>query len=161
MLLVGHRGAKEYEPENTLRSFRAGIELGANAIEFDTRLTKDDKLVVFHDKSLERTTDGKGNVRDFTLKELQKLDAGKGERVSTAEEALKLITKSSTALLEIKDKDSVSAVASVVKKFIDAAHKWKFKVEVWVCNTLEDIRKFKKLGADGIASDRPDLFRKL
>ncbi len=223
ILLVGHRGAAAYEPENTIRSFDAGIRMGANAIEFDTRLTKDRKLAVFHDKTLERTTNGKGNMRDYTLKELQKLDAGKGEQIPTAEEAVEFITKKgATALLEIKDRDAVSETAAVVKKFqnvmvhsfdttaikefkqlapeipaalvisnkiknltgffrllkaikaewifaekeaaekefIEAAHKWKFKVEVWVCNTDEEVKKFVKLGADGIASDKPDLFGK-
>lgn len=118
LLLVGHRGAAASEPENTLRSFAAGLKAGANAIEFDTRLTKDRKLVVFHDATLNRTTNGKGNIHEFTLKELEQLDAGKGEKIPTAEEALTFIIqkKKAIALLEIKDKDSVKQVAEVVKK---------------------------------------------
>ncbi|MEM5810724.1 MAG: glycerophosphodiester phosphodiesterase, partial [Candidatus Aenigmatarchaeota archaeon] len=55
-LKIGHRGARAYEPENTLRSFKKAIELGANAIEFDVRETKDKKLVVIHDENIRRIT---------------------------------------------------------------------------------------------------------
>ncbi len=75
-ILFAHRGGSALAPENTLPAFRNGAELGADALELDVRLTADGELVVVHDESLERTTNGIGNVRDSTLSELKRLDAG-------------------------------------------------------------------------------------
>src|SRR3712207_1958200 len=73
---IGHRGAAGLEPENTLRSFhRAEVE-GADALELDLRVTRDRHLIVLHDPSVDRTTDGTGLVCDLTLAEVQELDGG-------------------------------------------------------------------------------------
>ena len=89
-LNIGHRGAAGLEPENTLRSFiRATVE-GADAIELDLRLTRDDRLVVLHDATVDRTTDGSGSAAEMTLEEIKRLDAGLGERVPTFEEVLEV-----------------------------------------------------------------------
>ena len=69
-LIIGHRGCAGLEPENSLGAFRRAIELGVNAIELDVRLSRDGVPVVIHDETLERTTDGRGCVKDFTLEEL-------------------------------------------------------------------------------------------
>ena len=71
-----HRGVSALMPENTLAAFGAALALGAEEIEFDVRLTKDQKLIVSHDGTLERISDGKGNLSDFTLSELKKLNVG-------------------------------------------------------------------------------------
>lgn len=71
-LVWAHRGASGYAPENTMFSFQKAIELGADGIELDVQLTKDGKLVVIHDEKIDRTSNGKGFVRDYTLKELRK-----------------------------------------------------------------------------------------
>ena len=71
MLRIGHRGARAYEPENTLRSFKKALEIGVDAVEFDVRKTKDNKLVVIHDADVKRTTDGEGLVSELTLKEIR------------------------------------------------------------------------------------------
>ncbi|MBP3927486.1 MAG: hypothetical protein J6D13_09995 [Clostridium sp.] len=71
-----HRGLSALMPENTLPAFAAAYALGADEIEFDIRLTKDGRLIVSHDDSLERISDGTGCLRDFTLKELKELNAG-------------------------------------------------------------------------------------
>ena len=75
-LLFAHRGGAALAPENTLPAFLNGVRLGADALELDVRLTADDQVVVFHDETLERTTNGNGKVRDHTLDELKQLDAG-------------------------------------------------------------------------------------
>ena len=75
-LLFAHRGGAALAPENTLPAFLNGVRLGADALELDVRLTADDQVVVFHDETLERTTNGSGKVRDHTLAELKQLDAG-------------------------------------------------------------------------------------
>jgi len=74
--IIGHRGYPAKYPENTLAAFQAAIDAGAVMIELDVMLSRDRKVVVIHDATLERTTNGKGSVADFTLAELQQLDAG-------------------------------------------------------------------------------------
>lgn len=76
--VIGHRGAAAFAPENTLPSFRHAVEVGADAVELDLRCSRDGHLVVFHDDTLERTTDGTGEVEARTLEELRELDAGHG-----------------------------------------------------------------------------------
>ncbi|MEM4791078.1 MAG: glycerophosphodiester phosphodiesterase family protein, partial [Thermofilum sp.] len=79
--VVAHRGASGHEPENTLRAVRRAIEIGADVVEVDVRVSKDGALVVIHDDTVDRTTSGRGKVRDMTAAELRSLDAGKGERI--------------------------------------------------------------------------------
>ncbi len=74
--VLGHRGAKGYAPENTLSSFVKAIELGATMAELDVHLSRDRQLVVMHDAKVDRTTNGSGAIRDLTVAELKRLDAG-------------------------------------------------------------------------------------
>lgn len=96
MYTIAHRGASGYAPENTFAAFDIAAEMNADFIELDVQLTKDGQIVVIHDDKVDRTTDGSGFVKDFTLKKLQSLDAGswygaefKGERIPLLEEVLK------------------------------------------------------------------------
>lgn len=89
-----HRGASHYYPENTLSSFYAGLRMGANGVETDIHRTKDDVLVLFHDDTLERVTDGSGNISDYTYEELLKLrvfspDRGRVDRILSLEDFCK------------------------------------------------------------------------
>jgi glycerophosphoryl diester phosphodiesterase len=97
---VAHRGGiiPGY-PENTLAAFRQAIEQGAEVIEIDLRGTKDGEIVIIHDETLDRTTNGKGPVSDRTLAELRQLDAGRGERIPTYEELLQLSADTGVQLL--------------------------------------------------------------
>jgi len=95
IIVVGHRGTVKFAPENTVSAFRKAIELGADLVEMDVRETKDGHLVLMHDSTVNRTTDGSGKVGAMTLAEMRRLDAGswfgsefKGERVPTLREAL-------------------------------------------------------------------------
>jgi len=74
--IAGHRGAAGTVPENTLASFRRGLEDGATFIELDVHSSRDGEIVIIHDETVQRTTDGKGAVRDMDAAELGKLDAG-------------------------------------------------------------------------------------
>ncbi len=85
---IGHRGAAGLEPEDTLRSFRRAMEEGADVLEMDLRLTRDGHLVVLHDYTVDRTTNGTGPVHGLTLAEVQRLDGGLGEKVPTFREVL-------------------------------------------------------------------------
>src|SRR5262249_59871660 len=82
-LVIAHRGASAVAPENTIAAFEQAITDGADAIDLDLHLSRDDQLVVIHDSNVGRTTNGSGSVRDRTLRELKRLDAGswRGARV--------------------------------------------------------------------------------
>lgn len=75
-MIIAHRGASRFAPENTLPAFELALSMGAEAIETDVHLTKDQVPVLIHDEKVNRTTNGKGYIKDFTFKELQNLDAG-------------------------------------------------------------------------------------
>ncbi|WP_201308783.1 glycerophosphodiester phosphodiesterase [Puerhibacterium puerhi] len=87
-LVAGHRGAMAHAPENTMRSFRLAADVGADEIELDVHLSRDGELVVIHDETLERTTDGRGAVADHDWADLAALDAGRGERIPRLAEVL-------------------------------------------------------------------------
>ncbi len=98
--LCAHRGAMSTFPENTIPAFIEAVRLGAHMIEFDVQLTKDGALVLMHDATVDRTTNGKGRVADLTLAEVKKLDAGEkmnklfqGTRIPTFEEALAIFPR--------------------------------------------------------------------
>ncbi len=108
--LVAHRESSSDRPENTLASYRRAIEAGATANEVDVRTTRDGVLVSLHDADVKRTTDGKGSVRELTLAELRRLDAGSwfdrkfaGERVPTLREVLELCRDRADVLLDLKE----------------------------------------------------------
>ncbi|HJW65810.1 MAG TPA: glycerophosphodiester phosphodiesterase family protein [Candidatus Bathyarchaeia archaeon] len=222
MLRIGHRGARAYEPENTLRSFRKALEIGVDAIEFDVRKTRDNHLVVIHDADVKRTTNGKGLVADLTLKEITDLSTEKGAKIPTLEEVLELLDSKVKILVELKEQGYEEKVLSIVcaKKVeknviiasflepalakvrelnktietgliyakhhnplkaalelkanylislyrfthtanIEKAHENGLKVFVWTINTAEEAAEFVKKGVDGIATDKPDIFKSL
>ncbi|RLG35063.1 glycerophosphodiester phosphodiesterase [Methanosarcinales archaeon] len=104
MKIIAHRGARASEPENTVRAMNKAFECGADAVEVDLRFTCDHKLVVIHDDTLERTTNGTGKVSDMTIEQLRALDAGKGERIPELSEALSVAKRYSRPLvIELKE----------------------------------------------------------
>ncbi|MGB6483547.1 MAG: glycerophosphodiester phosphodiesterase family protein [Candidatus Acidiferrales bacterium] len=108
--IIGHRGAPGYAPENTMASFRRAVELGAAFIEADLRLSHDARFVAMHDATLDRTSNGRGLVRDFTLAQLRELDAGSwfapefaGEKIPTLDEILAFAREADVVFyLEVK-----------------------------------------------------------
>lgn len=100
---IGHRGARAYEPENTVRSFKKAIELGADAVELDVRRTKDGEVIVIHDAKVDKTTNGKGLVNEFTMNQIEQLVTEKGEKVPTLKEALEFLDKKVKILIELKE----------------------------------------------------------
>ncbi|MGA9536109.1 MAG: glycerophosphodiester phosphodiesterase family protein [Desulfobacterales bacterium] len=108
-VIIAHRGYRKRYPENTLAAFAAAFDAGACMVELDVTLTRDRRVVVLHDDTLDRTTDGCGQARGFTLDELKQLDAGNwfdprfaGERLPTMEEVLGLCAGRGMVNIEIK-----------------------------------------------------------
>ena len=106
VLRIGHRGAAGHEPENTLRSFERAIELGADMVELDVQVCGTGELVVIHDETVDRTMDGYGPVKGMPFEELRALDAGKGERIPTLDEALALLEGRAGVNVELKSLES-------------------------------------------------------
>ncbi len=110
MLNIAHRGASGTFPENTLSAFRAAIDAGADMCELDVQLTRDGTVVVIHDDTVDRTTDGNGEVAELTLEEIKRLDAGakfkggalKDERIPTLDEVFALTTGKCGLNIELK-----------------------------------------------------------
>jgi len=112
VLIMAHRGFSGKAPENTLAAFQKAIEIGSDFIELDIRFSKDGHLVVFHDDTLQRTTNGKGKVAEFSLQELKRLDAGfwfgaafSGEKIPTLREVLDLARGRISLNIELKKGD--------------------------------------------------------
>jgi glycerophosphoryl diester phosphodiesterase len=108
-LIIAHRGSSASAPENTLAAFLLAAEQGADAIELDVDLTRDGYVVVMHDATVDRTTDGQGRVADLTLDEIRRLDAGawkaaafKGQRVPLLEEVMEGVGRRVLINVEIK-----------------------------------------------------------
>lgn len=124
--VIAHRGASAYAPENTMAAFKRAVELGAPEVETDVTLTKDGHLLLLHDDTLDRTTNGHGSPENFTLEELKKLDAGswqdeplawdrdyRGEPLITLPELLDRFGKALTYHIEIK-KPAPGLVSAVI-----------------------------------------------
>ncbi len=120
--ICAHRGANETHPENTIAAFREAVRLGAQMVEFDVRMTKDDQLIIMHDRSVNRTTNGEGLVEELTWSEINDLDAGswksnkfKGEKVPSFKEALEVFPGNIWLNIHLKgDKELGYAVAKVL-----------------------------------------------
>ncbi len=126
--VIGHRGAAAYAPENTMASFHLALEQGADAFEFDVRVTRDGEAVVLHDPTLERTTDVVGPLRLRTLQELEHVDAGfrfspdggrfypwrgKGVRIPRLRQVIEDLP-AVPLLIEVKEPEAQEAIARVL-----------------------------------------------
>lgn len=233
-LILCHRGAKNYAPENTLPAFKTALELGADGFELDTQLTSDGHVVVFHDPKLDRLTNGHGVLSKFSLAEIRKLDVGssfsekfRGEKIPTLEEIFETVGKRAIINIELKNFSTpfdnlVEKVCELVRRHemqknvifssflpwnlkkaarllpevprglitikgkwgvwgrsfgfafgnydalhpnladvtaqqVQRVHKLKRRINVWVANTEEDIRRLLGWGVDGLITDDPLL----
>lgn len=100
--VVGHRGAAALVPENTVKGFRYAIEMGVDYVECDVHLSRDQQLMVMHDATVDRTTNGHGAVRDLSAARIRSLDAGDGEQVPTLDEVLECVRHEVHLLIELK-----------------------------------------------------------
>ena len=117
LLAIAHRGASAITPENTKLAFIKALDLGADAVEFDVQLTQDDVPIVFHDETLDRTTDGSGRVNETDFATISKLDAGswfsasfKGVEVPTFEEILKTLGGKTLMNVELKPDERMESL---------------------------------------------------
>ncbi len=172
-LVIGHRGAAAEAPENTLAAFELALNQGADGLEFDVHLSADDTPVVIHDPRLERTTSGRGRVRDFTLGPLQRLDAGSwfnrrfwrrasssyvGLQIPTLAEVLDLVRRRQCrAYIEIKQGRRIypRLEERVLKAISDAGVRNLAMVTSFHLPTLARLRQLDSTIALGIDFTRP------
>ncbi len=124
MFVIGHRGYPVKAPENTLPSFMFAINSGVDFVEFDVRKSKDGEIVVIHDRTVDRTTNSKGFVSDFTISELKALDAGgwfnhrfRETKIPTLNDVLSLINGKVSAVIDIKECGLEERVLNALEKF--------------------------------------------
>jgi glycerophosphoryl diester phosphodiesterase len=116
MLKVGHRGAAGHAPENTLRGIETAIALKADLAEVDLRRTKDGHLVLLHDRTVNRTTNGSGAIAALLLRDARRFDAGQGQRIPTLDEILRAATERIGLILEIKVEGLAEEVLRTVRQ---------------------------------------------
>ncbi|AEH00513.1 glycerophosphodiester phosphodiesterase family protein [Lacinutrix sp. 5H-3-7-4] len=117
-LNIGHRGAKGYVTENTIASVNKALELKVDGIEIDVHLCKSGELVVFHDFTLDRLTNGTGEVSSYTLKELQELKVEQEHKIPTLQEVLNTINKKCLLNIELKGKNTASKTVELIESYI-------------------------------------------
>jgi len=124
IFVIGHRGAPRLAPENTIPSFKRAVEAGVDFIELDVRVTRDDVLVIMHDPTVDRTTNGTGRVSELTLAEISELDAGswfsdeyKGVSVPTLKSVFEEIGDSVGYAIELKVKGIEEKVVNLIREF--------------------------------------------
>lgn len=119
MQIIGHRGAKGYAPENTLASFRKALTLKVDMIELDVYALRSGELIIMHDDTVDRTTNGEGYIWDYTFEELRKLDAGNGQKVPLLSEVLDLINKRCGVNIELKGQYTSGPLAKLLAEYIN------------------------------------------
>jgi glycerophosphoryl diester phosphodiesterase len=117
-LKLGHRGAKAYVAENTLESIQKALDFKVDGIEIDVHLCASGELVVFHDFTLDRMTNGQGEIGKISLVELKKLKVNGGYSIPTLEEVLNLIDKKCLLNIELKGKKTALKTSEVVQDYI-------------------------------------------
>lgn len=166
--IYGHRGAPAEFPENTLAGFQRAVELGVYGIELDVHLSKDGVAVVCHDETLDRTTNAKGAISDYTVAELRNVDAGDGEYVPTLREVLDLVGDTLHVDIEVKANAAGAAVLEDVHKveglrWLVSSFDWDVlrfvreqdkDADLWVLTlgaTDDAIETYRELGAGALA----------
>lgn len=118
MLKIAHRGARGYEPENTLQAFQKAIEMKVDGIELDVHLSSDGHLIVIHDETIDRTTNGKGFVNSLSLQELKDFRIENKHQIPTLSEVLNLVNQQCFINIELKGVGTANAVAALIELYI-------------------------------------------
>ncbi|MFC4025048.1 glycerophosphodiester phosphodiesterase [Oceanobacillus longus] len=134
--IIGHRGSAGTHPENTIASYQEAKRVGADGIEIDIQLSRDEELVVIHDATVNRTTDGKGKVNSFTVGELKKLDAGSwfdkrfaNERIPTLDEVLDFLLGNDLSI-NIEMKNATIPYNGMEEKLLSKIQEYKLEERV-------------------------------
>ncbi|MFV8328364.1 glycerophosphodiester phosphodiesterase [Flavobacterium sp. ZS1P14] len=141
MKKIGHRGAKGYEPENTFISFQKALDMQVDGIELDVHVSADGELVVIHDETVDRTTNGKGFVNKLSLRELRAFRIDDKHEIPTLKEVIDLVNQDCFINIELKNYDAAEKVVSLIEKYV-AKKGWKydrFLVSSFDWNALQQV----------------------
>ena len=142
ILKIGHRGANGYAPENTLVSFQKALDMNVDGIELDVHLSVDGYLIVMHDETIDRTTNGKGFINQLTLKEITSFRINDTIEIPTLEEVFDLVDKKCFINIELKNHDTAEKVVALIEKYV-AEKNWKyadFIVSSFDWNAVQQVR---------------------
>lgn len=162
LFCFGHRGARGHEPENTLRSIRKALDLGADGIEVDVYFV-DGHLIVIHDDTLDRTTNGKGPVAAKNFRHLRSLDAGRGEKIPTLAEVFHTVRRRAVINVELKGPGTAAPVAALIRQYV-RRRGWRHRDFIVSSFDWPQLREFHMLCPKiriGLLTDRipADLFQ--
>ena len=142
--VVAHRGASGVLPENTIPAFEHAINLGADMLEFDVRLTADGEMVVIHDATVDRTTDGTGAISELTFAQIRELDAGDGANIPTLDELLEC-AKPSGIQMNVQIYDAGFDLEPLTKGVVAALSDHDYDERAFIASRGEVIRLVKQL----------------
>ncbi len=135
-LVIAHRGASGYAPENTMPAFEKALEMGAEGIELDVHMTADEEIVVIHDHSIDRTSNGEGMVNGLSLRDIRKFDFGswfnadyRGVTIPTLRDVFELL-RDWDGLLNIEVKSGPNIYKGIEKKLVDMTKEYSFEDKV-------------------------------
>ncbi|MFS0862539.1 glycerophosphodiester phosphodiesterase [Fredinandcohnia sp. 179-A 10B2 NHS] len=172
-LVIAHQGGEQLAPSNTMEAFTLSKKLGVDVLEFDIHITKDGHLVTIHDPTVDRTTNGKGAVADFTLKELQDLDAGysfqdlegeysfrgKGAFIPSVKEVFEVFPDT-PMIIEIKDDNPPERMKEVAEKLWLLIEEYNKEEQVIVASfdqaIIDTFQEFSK-GKTPVAAGRQEV----
>ena len=126
MLNIAHRGAKGYEPENTLQAFQKALDLNADGIELDVHLSADGHIIVIHDETIDKMTNGKGFVNTLSLPELKSFLIAEKHEIPTLNEVFDLVDKKCLINIELKNFDTFSKVVDLIDGYVSEKN-WKYE----------------------------------
>ena len=142
--IIGHRGAMGHAPENTVLSIQKALELGVDSIEIDVFRCQSGEIVVFHDKKLNKLTNGKGKIQQKTWSQLQKLQVMGSESIPVLEEIIQLINGRVRLNIELKGKNTSKGVFNIIQTDVESG-RWKMD-QVYVSSfDWEELHDFRKL----------------
>jgi len=143
--IVAHRGASGYAPENTLLAFKKAIDLGCDKVELDVRLTKDNQIVVIHDDDINRTTNGRGEVSQLTLKQIKKFNCSEKQKIPTLQEVIDLCKDKIDLQIELKAEGTAKLVNDLIiendilANITVTSFKYRFLQKMFILNRKVDL----------------------
>jgi len=155
MLKIAHRGAKGYEPENTLKAFQKALDLNADGIELDVHLSADGHIIVIHDETIDRTTNGKGFVNTLSLTELKSFLIDDQYEIPTLNEVFDLTDKKYLINIELKGVGTSNKVVSLIEEYI-LDKNWNYEhfiISSFDWNYLEEVRNLNPNIAIGVLTE--------
>ncbi len=153
VLVLGHRGYIGKYPENSILAFKKAIEAGADGIELDVWLTKDGKVVVMHDETIDRTSNMSGRQKEMTLEELKRADIGMDEKIPTLKEVFEALPNDALINVELKDREAVGEVARIIKE----NNPERVMISSFDVEALREYRKHDEDTTMGLLIDREEV----